>query len=173
MGKSLDFIKEQLEFERYDNVDKYEFMEEENDLEMFRLLGFFNNVATTKTLHYEDVDGEKKSFDIIVKYNPDANFEYYVMDQCIYGDSCNYFPFMNFQKLMYRYIDKICDLEFYDEIRSLPEDPNGCSIVCTVGDFVLAEEISDEFPNEDDSLMSTRYIVMLPMKFDVVKGEIL
>lgn len=171
MGKSLDFIKEQLESEEWNDADKYEFMEEENALEMFRLLGFFKDDATTKTLYY-DHKYEKKSFNVVVKYNPDVNFEYYVVDQCVCGVSCDCFPFMNFQKLMYGCIDKISDLEFYDEINSLPDDPCGYSIVCTVGDFVLTEEISDDFPNEDDSEMSTRYVVMLPMKFDVVKEEI-
>ena len=76
---------------------------------------------------------------------------------------------MNFQKLMYECIDNITNLEFYDENRSLPEDPNGCSIICTVCDFVLTKEACDEFVNEGDELIDTIYSVMLPMKFDVIK----
>lgn len=168
MGKSLDFIKENL---GYGGTERYESIEEENAYDMLIMLNFFNSIVPSKTLHFEHIDEDDKTFDVIVKYNPNVDFEYYVMDQCICGDSCDYFPFVIFQKLMYGCIDKITNLEFYGGIRSLPEDPNGCTITCTVGDFVLAKEISDEIPNDDETLMSVIYVAMLPMKFDVEKGE--
>ena len=53
--------------------------------------------------------------------------------------------------------------------KTIPKDLNGYSIIYTVGDFVLAEELSDEFATKDKPWMKSRFTVMLPIRFNVVK----
>lgn len=107
----------------------------------------------------------KPYFNVIIKYDPDADFEYFTMQRC----NCDG-TFVFFQDLMGECIDKMIHLKTCNVNKEIPKDLTGYSIIYTVGDFVLAEEFGDEFATKEKPWMKSKFTAMLPIKFDVVRN---
>lgn len=166
MGKSLEFVKERISSGQCNGMEnnKYEFMIEQNSLYMFKAFQFFKDNDTSKTMKV-GVKNSKTLFNIVIEYNPDADFAYFTMQRC----NCDG-NYIFFQDLMAECLNKMINLKTCNVNKTIPKDLTGYSIIYTVGDFVLAEEFGDEFVTKEKPWMQSRFTAMLPIKFDVVRN---
>lgn len=167
MSKSLEFVKERIVSGQCNGMEnnKYKFMIEQNTPYIFKAFHFFKGNDTSKTMKVA-IKNSKTLFNIVIEYNPDADFEYFTMQRCN-CDGCYIF----FQDLMAECLNKMINLKTCNVNKTIPKDLTGYSIIYTVGDFVLAEEFGDEFATKEKPWMKSRFTVMLPIKFEVVKNE--
>lgn len=167
MGKSLEFVKERIASGQCKGMEnnKYEFMIEQDIREIFKSINCTKEGTILADVPY--LKGDKPYFNVIIKRDPNANFEYFTMQRC----NCDG-TFVFFQDLMSECIDKMIHLETCNVNKTVPKDLTGYSIVYTVGDFVLAEEFGDEFATKEKPWMKSRFTAMPPIKFEVIKdGE--
>lgn len=166
MGKSLDFVKERIASGQCNGMEnnKYEAIIEQNTQEMFSVIDY---TAKGETI-LADIPyciSDKPMFNVIIKHDPNADFEYFTMQRC----NCDG-TFIFFQGLMSGCIDKMIHLKTCNINKTIPEDLTGYSIIYTVGNFVLAEEFGDEFVTKEKPWMQSRFTAMLPIKFEVIKN---
>lgn len=166
MGKSLEFVKERIASGQCNGMEnnKYESMIEQDIRELFTVVNYTKNGTILADVPY--LKGDKPYFNVIIKHDPDADFEYFTMQRC----NCDG-TFVFFQDLMGECIDKMIHLKTCNVNKEIPKDLTGYSIVYTVGDFVLAEEFGDEFATKEKPWMKSRFTAMLPIKFNVVRNE--
>lgn len=165
MGKSLEFVKERIASCQCNGMEnnKYESMIEQDIRELFTVVTCAKDETILVDIPY--LKGDKPYFNVIIKRNPNADFEYFTMQRC----NCDG-TFVFFQDLMGECIDKMVHLKACNVNKEISKDLTGYSIIYTVGDFVLAEEFGDEFATKEKPWMKSRFIAMLPIKFDVVKN---
>lgn len=165
MDKSLEFVKERITSGRCNGMEnnKYKSMIEQDVRELFIGINYTKEVTILADIPY--LKGDKPCFNIIIKHDPDADFEYFTTQRC----NCDG-TFVFFQDLMSECIDKMIHLKTCNVNKEIPKDLTGYSIIYTVGDFVLEEEFGDEFATKEKPWMRSRFAVMLPIKFDVVKS---
>ena len=165
MGKSLEFVKERIASGQCNGMEnnKYESMIEQDIRELFTVVNYTKNGTILADVPY--LKGDKPYFNVIIKHDPDADFEYFTMQRC----NCDG-KFVFFQDLMGECIDKMIHLKTCNVNKEIPKDLTGYSIIYTVGDFVLAEEFGKEFATEEKPWMQSRFTAMLPIKFDVVRN---
>lgn len=166
MSKSLEFVKERITSGQCNGMEdnKYEFMIEQNTLEMFRKFDFFKANDTSRIMRF-GIKNSKPLFNVIIKYDPNADFEYFTMQRC----NCDG-TFVFFQDLMTECINKMVNLKTCNANKTIPKGLTDYSIIYTVGDFVLAEEFGYEFATKEKPWMQSRFTAMLPIKFDAIKG---
>ena len=168
MGKSLEFIKEIIKSGRCNGMEgnKYKSMIEYDTRELFKNTYYSkeNDLILANIPYHKD---NKPCFNVIIKYNFDADFEYFTIQRCVCDGS-----FAFFQDVMSDCINKLIHLKTCNVNKNIPKDLTGYSIVYTIGDFVLAEEFSDEFATNEKPWMNSRFTAMLPIRFEVIKdGE--
>ena len=165
MGKSLEFVKERISSGQCNGMEnnKYESMFEQDIRELFDAINDTKNGTILADIPYFK-EGNKPYFNVIIKHDPNVNFEYFTMQRC----NCDG-TFVFFRQLMDICIDKMIHLKTSNVNKEIPKDLTGYSIVYTVGNFVLAEEFGSEFATKEQPWMLTRFTAMLPIKFDVVK----
>lgn len=168
MGKSLEFVKERIKSGQCNGMEsnKYESMIEYDTRELFKNTYYSkeNDSILANIPYHKD---NKPYFNVIIKYNPDADFEYFTIQRCVCDGS-----FIFFQDVMRDCINKLIHLKTCNVNKNIPKDLTGYSIVYTIGDFVLAEEFSDGFATNEKPWMNSRFTAMLPIKFEVIKdGE--
>lgn len=165
MGKSLEFVKERIASGQCNGMEnnKYESMIEQDIRELFTVVTCTKNGTILADIPY--LKGDKPYFNVIIKRDPNADFEYFTMQRC----NCDG-TFVFFQNLMGECIDKMIHLKTCNVNKEIPKDLTGYAIIYTVGDFVLAEEFGDEFATKEKPWMRSRFTAMLPIKFDVVKN---
>ena len=169
MGKSLEFVKERIASGQCNGMEnnKYESMIEQDIRELFNVVDYTKDRTILADIPYLKKDDGKPYFNVVIKRDLNADFEYFTMQRC----SCDGI-FVFFQSLMKKCISKMIHLKTCNVNKEIPKDLTGYSIVYTVGDFVLAEEFGDEFSTKEKPWMQSRFTAMLPIKFDVVKmGE--
>ena len=165
MGKSLEFVKERITSGQCNGMEnnKYESMIEQDIRELFTVVTCAKDGTILVDIPY--LKSDKPYFNVIIKRNPNADFEYFTMQRC----NCDG-TFVFFQDLMGECIDKMVHLKACNVNKEVPKDLTGYSIIYTVGDFVLAEEFGDEFATKEKPWIHSRFTAMLPIKFDVVRN---
>ena len=165
MGKSLEFVKERIASGQCNGMEnnRYKSMIEQDIRELFTIITCTKDGTILIDVPY--LKGDKPYFNVIIKRDPDADFEYFTMQRC----NCDG-TFVFFQDLMGECIDKMIHLKTCNVNKEIPKDLTGYSIIYTVGDFVLAEEFGDEFATKEKPWMKSRFTAMLPIKFDVVRN---
>lgn len=170
--KSLKFVKERIASGQCNGLEnnKYEYMIEQDIRELFTVVSCTKDGTILADIPYLKADvpylkGDKPYFNVIIKRDPDADFEYFTMQRC----NCDG-TFVFFQDLMDECIDKMIHLKTCNVNKEIPKDLTGYSIIYTVGDFVLAEEFGDEFATKEKPWMKSRFTAMLPIKFDVIRN---
>lgn len=168
MGKSLEFVKERITSGQCNGMEgnKYESMIEYDTRELFKNTHYSkDNDSILANVSYNK--DNKHYFNVIIKYNPDADFEYFTIQRCVCDGS-----FVFFQDVMCDCVNKLIHLKTCNVNKNIPKDLTGYYIVYTIGDFVLAEEFSGEFATNEKPWMNSRFTAMLPIKFEVIKdGE--
>lgn len=167
MGKSLEFVEERIASGQCNGMEnnKYESMIEQDVRELFNVVNYTKNETILADISYLKKGG-KPYFNVIIKCDSDADFEYFTMQRC----NCDG-TFVFFQNLMDECINKMIHLKTCNVNKEIPKDLTGYSIIYTVGDFVLAEEFGDEFATKEKPWIQCRFTAMLPIKFDVVRNE--
>ena len=166
MSKSLEFVKERIASGQCNGMEnnKYESMSEQDIRELFTVIDCTKDGTILADVSY--LKGDKPYFNVIIKRDPDADFEYFTMQRC----NCDG-TFVFFQDLMNECVNKMLNLKTCNVNKEIPKDLTGYSVIYTVGDFVLAEEFGDEFATKEKPWMQSRFTAMLPIKFDVVRNE--
>ena len=165
MGKSLEFVKERIASGQCNGMEnnKYTSMIEQDIRELFNVVNYTKDGTILADVPY--LKRDKPYFNVVIKRDPDADFEYFTMQRC----NCDG-TFIFFQDLMNECINKMLNLKTCNVNKEIPKDLTGYSIVYTVGDFVLAEEFCNEFSTKEKPWMKSRFTAMLPIKFDVAKS---
>lgn len=174
-GKSLEFVKKRIASGECGDMknNDYSFMYEVNFNTIFDIAAKRNSEIKTSENTWEHNftalydDGQEKEMKVIIEYNPDMQFEYFTMEQCI-CDGTSYFYFELCEKVLGKlligktyYKPKFPD-NYEDEMEKY-------IIKYTVGDFVFADEFGEEFAAETEPWMYSRFSVMLPIRCDFIK----
>lgn len=95
MGKSLEFVKERIASGQCNGMEnnKYESMIEQDIRELFTVITCTKDGTILIDVPY--LKGDKPYFNVIIKHDPDADFEYFTMQRC----NCDG-TFVFFQDLM-------------------------------------------------------------------------
>lgn len=117
-----------------------------------------------------NVNGEEITGDLVINICHDENsdFEYFTMEQCVCDGTL---IFMS--ELVERVFLKVlhCQTVNSEKVPSnFKNDPFNYEICYTVGNFVICDEYGN-FGTEEKPWMKSRFTVMLPIKFDVVKRQ--
>ena len=170
MNKSLNFVKQRImsgncagmEIKNYSN------MFEVNTRELCRNFKdvFKDDDITFRHVEY-DADDKKIHFCVDIKYDPDYDFEDFITQRCI-SDGTYFF----FLELSANCLNKIMTLKVLNN-NQVPHDVsavwlNGKNLIYTIGNFVWAEEIGQEFSTNEKPWMMDRMSAILPIKLDII-----
>lgn len=83
MGKSLEFVKERITSGQCNGMEnnKYESMIEQDIQELFNVVDYTKDGTILADIPYLK-KGNKPYFNVIIKYDPNADFEYFTMQRC-------------------------------------------------------------------------------------------
>lgn len=178
---AIEFVKERIKSE-LTNIplqDDAKFSEFKfNDFIKTRTIeefqnGFIDNKCKVK---YENskviVGGKEVTGDIIVNILYDENakskFESFIMERCtcdgtlIFMDELIQKVFLKLMQIQTINNEKVPD--------DFNENPFIYEILYTVGNFVICDEYGD-FGTEEKPWLKSRFTVMLPIKFDIIKSN--
>lgn len=170
MGKSLDFVKNRIASGVCNGMEnnKYECMQELEFLDV--LENYQHNVifdeenVCKKILHMISLTNSMSDIEIQVKYDPDAEFEYFTMERC----RCDGTLFF-FYELVATVLNKVFALKTHNK-EKVPSDydnnPFAYKVKYTIGNPVIAIEHGEEFATEEKPWMLDRFSVMLPIAMD-------
>lgn len=131
--------------------------------------GFIDNKCQFKYKNTKAiVDGKEVTGDIIVNilYDENANFEYFTMERCICDGTLIFID-----ELIQKVFLKVMQIQTVNNEKvpdGFNENPFIYELVYTVGNFVICDEYGD-FGTEEKPWLKSRFTVMLPIKFDVIK----
>lgn len=174
MGKSLDFVRNRIASGVCNGMEnnKYEYMQE---LEFLDVLENYQhnvtfddrNVCSRIILNATTDANLKGDLEIQVKYDSDAEFEYFTMERC----RCDGTLFF-FYELVATVLNKVFTFDTYNE-EKIPSDyasnPFAYKVKYIIGNPVIAIEHGKEFATEEKPWMLDRFSVMLPIKMDFEK----
>ena len=175
MGKSLDFAKKRIATGECNGMENnnYDTMFECNSLEIINnMYGSFlwKDDVCKYTLDIQENEQEGE-IEITIKYDPDAEFEYFTMERCV-NDGTLYF----FEDLFFNIINKIYGYQGLTyNVEKVPSDfldnPFNYNLKYTIGNFVCGTENSYSFATEDKPWMTCRFTAMLPIKMEFVRKQ--
>lgn len=167
MSNSLKFVKERIASSKCNGMENntYVYMYSVNTVDLSNSFNF-NIFATSKECKLKSTMGNDKDFYTIIKYDPNAEFEYFTMERCICDGTYGFYI-----ELAANCLDKVIHFQTYNRNKA-PENITeewlaDKTLTYTIGDFVLAEEFSDEFGTKEKPWLKSRFTVMLPIKFEV------
>lgn len=175
--KSIEFVKQRIK-SGFANVPLHEetkFMELKFD-DLLKLYtkeefqkGFIDNKCQLKYENAKAVlDSKEVTGDVIVNilYDENADFEYFNMERCICDGTLTFIG-----ELIEKVLLKVIQIQTVNNDK-IPEDfnrnPFNYDILYTVGNFVICDEYWD-FGTDDKPWLYSRFTVMLPIKFEVIK----
>ena len=158
-NNNLEFVKKRITdgFTKM-NLDDFESLSEYNVLEILS--------------EYLDKNGEYKvmldnNFNIILKVDSDATFDYFTMKSCRCDGTM-----MFYNQLMVDCLNNILSCGTYPNNVTLPEDLSNKTFIYTVGNFVLGHEYDEQkFKTEEKPWIYSRFTAMLPIKFEIIGEE--
>jgi hypothetical protein len=110
-------------------------------------------------------NGERFRSNVILEFNPDADFQYFTSLSCIHDGSLAHLV-----SLLEKCVSRVCCLgTFY---KPLGEPHNGMTVHIVVGNFVVLNEYDkegDSFAPEDKKWMCERTTVLLPLRMEYVE----
>lgn len=171
---SLNFVKDRIASGLCNGMEnnQYESMQEVN---LMDVLNYYKhnitfddkNVCKRIILNATTDANLKGDIEIQVKYDPEAEFEYFTMETCI-CDGTLFF----FYELMATVLNKVFEFNTYNK-EKIPNDyasnPFIYKLKYIIGNPVIAVEHNAKFATEDKPWMLDRFSVMLPIKMDFEK----
>lgn len=167
-NKSLNFVKQRIESDLVDETlqdIKFTSMNETSFLRFCREQNIIDKDKTYRETKYIKEDS-KEYITQIIQYDPDANFQYFTTAICkCDGTMLFYFD------LMLKCIERMLEFHTWSKEVETPKELNGTTLKYTVGDFVIASEYGDQCATKEKPWMRSRFIVMLPIKCEVIKNS--
>ena len=151
MSKSLEFCKETAlnpKRSSYFELNPEKFHE-------FNTIHFLKYYA--KGSFELDKQYQIGSYNMIVSYDADADFDYFTSDSCICDGSMVFVI-----KLMAKCLNKAISLQTYYSQLGVP--PIGAIVNITIGNFVIANDINRKYATEEKPWLTDKEVVMLPIK---------
>lgn len=165
MGSSLDYVKRQIESGRYGmENDDFSSIFECNTLNFLEHNGYINIEDGNASKKYECMYGNDVSFNLMLQYDPNADFESIIIMRCNCDGSLAFYD-----DLMRKCLNKIITLQSCDKLMENPATLNGYTLMYSIGDFVLGDEFGDKFTTKEKPWMQSRFTAMLPIKFKLMK----
>lgn len=158
-NNSLEFVKKRI-MDGFTamSLDDFESLEEYNVLEILS--------------EYLDKNGECKvtldnNFNIILKVDADADFDYFTMKSCRCDGTVIFYS-----QLMVDCLNRVLNLRTHPKNINFPKDLSNKTFIYTVGNFVLGHEYDEQkFATEEKPWIFSRFTAMLPIKFEIVGEE--
>lgn len=168
MGKSLDFIKERVSFggsygismDVLSKAIEESFIDVLNSVPHLKELSDKNNIKLVLT----GDDNKKRS--VIIKYNPDADFDYFTTESCT-CDGTLYF--MN--TVINEVLNNVFTSATYNKSVAPENYENNLwdyDMEYIVGDFVIMDEFG-EFGTTEKPWLQSRFTAMLPLICNTVR----
>lgn len=176
MGKSLNFVKNRITSGFCNGMENnhYEYMQEINLLEALqyypKLFSDDKNVYeyTLSDVTMTDTD-LKGNIEIWVKYDPDADFEYFTMERCRTDGTLSFFS-----DLIAKVINKVLVFQTYNK-EKIPDDydinPFSYKVKYVIGNPVISIEHGEKFATEEKPWMLDRFSAMLPIKMNFERKQ--
>lgn len=170
-GKSLEFAKKRIASGECGGMenDKFKHMNEVNFHLITENFQFNECVKASDNLWEVEflVNGTDKKVKLLVKHNPDAEFDYISIKRCCCDGTLCFFVGLCkeiLEKIFSR--QSICMPKIPKDIE---ESPENYDISFEVGNFVFAEEYGKQFATEEKPWMNCRFTAMLSIKCDFVR----
>lgn len=107
-----------------------------------------------------DEEGNKVNLAIDIVFDENADFEYFTSSSCTYDGTIAFK-----MQLMSECIQSVCCGETYS--MNIRKPSTGCTIIYTVGNFVLLDEFGEQFASDDKPWLEQRTTVLLPLKSEI------
>lgn len=171
--KSLEFVKKRItsgvcngmENNEYEHINEIDFLAIVRKIQFNELVEVFENLWKTKLLF-----DNGKTAEISVKYNPNAQFDYFSTESCC----CDGTLLFGVELCKKIFIKILSGQSCY--IPKKPKDaeqyPYNYDIAFEVGNFVFAEEYGKQFATKEKPWLQSRFTVMLPIKCDFVEKQL-
>lgn len=175
MEKSLDFVKNRINNNMCTDMNIVDF---ENATE-FSFIDFVKSCLKNPEEMSEDneltlkISGEdigiEKDTEIIISFNPDADFEYFA------SETCNCDGTLGFMRdLMQNIFMRLLELRTsYKD--TVPEDLGShfwdYKYKYIVGNFVMNTEYGNQFSSKEKPWMTSRFTVCLPIKCEYIRKD--
>lgn len=165
--KSLDYIKQRIR-EGTTNLSDcdYESMVEVNTVDIFE------KMYNSRGLEAGIIVGTKDNEVANIKYNPDADFNYFTMSRNT-NDGTLMFDFETMQDVLCKVLScRTYNTAVLSEIPNDEEYFKEHHFEYTVGDIVLCQEYDDnKFSTDEKPWLTRRTTALLPIKFQVVENK--
>lgn len=169
-GKSLELVKKRIasgvcngmENDKYEHMNEIDFPTIASKIRFNELVEVSENLWETK-LPFEN----GKTTGISVKYNPNAQFDYFSTESC----RCDGTFLFDIELCEKVFINVLSGESCYIPKKPKDADEKPCNydISFEVGDFVFAEEYGEQFATKDKPWMKSRFTVALPIKCDFIE----
>ena len=120
-------------------------------------------------MHGKNLYGITGEANIIIKYDPNAEFDYFTSDICVHDGSLIFL-----QEAIANIFNKIIKFETH-YAGDVPDEWGkylwDYDYEYTIGDFVIVNKFGDEYATGDKSWLKNKQIVTLPIKWRYIKKE--
>ena len=169
-NRSLNFVREAISSGRCKGMenDKYEYMSEIDFSAIASKIQFNELVEVSENLWKTKLLFENGGImEISIKHNPDAKFDYFSTESC-YCDGTSLFAINLCERILNNILTgKSCYILKIP--REAQEQPYNYDVFFEVGNFVLEEEVAENFLTKEKLWIKSGFIVMLPIKCDFVE----
>lgn len=174
MSKSKDFIISRIKDGYCSNDFIAEEFEEAICFHPWEVLNdkykdMIKNDALEVAMHAKDINGNLGTTNIKIKYDPDAEFEYFSSDICTHDGTLLFLA-----EGMINILNRLLGLGTYN-ISKAPSDWQNhvwdYDYEYVIGDFVINTQIDDKFAPTDKPWMTAKQIVTLPIAWRYIEKE--
>lgn len=161
MSKSLDFcVSTASDPERSGFYDRK--WDDAKELDAELIFDAYIHNERNLTMTGTNSNGENIRVNVILTFNPDADFQYFTSESCLHDGTL-----VHSVSLLEKCVSKVCCLgTFY---KPLGEPHDGMTVHIEVGNFVVLNEYDEDgklFAPEDKKWMRERTTVLLPIRMD-------
>lgn len=171
--KSLEFVKKRIasgvcngmENNKYEHMNEIDFLAIVSKIQFNELVEVSENLWKTKLLF-----DNGKTTEISVKYNPNAQFDYFSTESCR-CDGTLLFAIEMCKKIFNKIlVGQSCYIP--KKPKDIEKNPYNYDVYFEVGNFVFAEEYGEQFTTKEKPWMKSRFTVMLPIKCDFAEKQL-
>lgn len=176
MGKSLEFVKNRIISGEYKGMDSTYYMDLKEANFWNRVFTYFKfgddvriSENTISFASYFEENGTEIKRIAMIKYNPNADFEYFTLASCMCDGTLSLFLDLH---------GDILDSLIYGTTYYKPKAPKNFEeefykydMNYVVGDFVYCYGENRELAPKDKPWMTTQFTLMLPIAMEFVERE--
>lgn len=169
--KSIEFVKYRINngYCKGMKNNEYNSFQELNPIKNIEQLTNIkiDNDLVKYVISFNDNHNVNRSTDVIIKYNENAEFDYFTMETVICDGTLYFFQEL-IDKVLYKVIT--CNTSYTENLtEDILNNLQDYKIVYIIGSLVLTSEYNDKFAPKDKPWMKGRFSVMLPIKIEYIK----